>query len=224
MMPVVRCQGALRLVAGYSAGSAKCAIRSFSSAPRKSKLVRESWSFLSDIAGNPALAGKGWRVSTGEILKLMDLAAASSAIMHIGHGRLNTLAFDHLESVTPIFHGDQIHVDSRVVHVGTSTIAVHCVGRKKDLLSRGWIHTHEGLVVYVALGANGRPEPAPELVCETANEQRFRDMVIRRLELGKQYAKEQLGITPDWKPQSETEVVSTRKYKELIDIEDTHLR
>jgi acyl-CoA hydrolase len=216
-------QAALRL-AVFGANSARCEFRNFSSSPRKTKFVRESWSFLSDIAGNPALAGKGWRVSKGEILKLMDLAAASSAIMHIGHGRLNTLAFDHFESVTPIFHGDQIHVDSRVVHVGNSTVAVHCVGRKRDLLSRAWIHTHEGLVVFVALGADGRPESAPELLCETANEQRFRDMVIQRLTLGKQYAKEQLDITPDWKPEPGTEVVSNRKYKELIDIEDTHLR
>ena len=154
----------------------------------------------------------------------MDLAAASSAIMHIGHGRLNTLAFDHLESVTPIFHGDLIHVDSRVVHVGRSTVAVHCVGRKKDLISRGWIHTHEGLVVYVALGHDGRPEPAPELICETANEQRFREMVIRRLELGKQYAKEQLAITPDWKPEAAADTAAARKHKELIDVEDTLLR
>ena len=206
--------------------AARNTARSFCTA-RKSKLVRETWSFLSDIAGNPALAGKEWRVSTGEILKLMDLAAASSAIMHIGHGRLNTLAFDHLESVTPIFHGDQVQVDCRVVHVGTSTVTVHCVGRKRDLPSRGWIHTHEGLVVYVALGPDGRPEAAPELVCETASEQRFREMVIRRLELGKQYSKEQSAILAsgaDAARAADAAGADGRKHRETVDIDDTLLQ
>ncbi|KAJ1482277.1 hypothetical protein T484DRAFT_1804298 [Baffinella frigidus] len=129
---------------------------------------------------------KGVRLSVGELLKVIDLCAASSAMKHAGHFRVPTLAVDHLDLLVPVCHGELVHMDSRVVDVGGSTVMVQLVhmdsrvvdvggstvmvqvvGRKKDLLSRLWVPTHTAYVTFVSVGADGKKQEVPDLLCET---------------------------------------------------------
>ncbi len=92
-------------------------------------------------------------------------------------------------------------------------------------MSRGWIHTHEALVVFVALGPDGRPETAPELICESAEEQHFRELVKCRLQLGKVYQKEQEAITAsDFSAALLIDGTEEAQHQERIEMEDTELR
>ena len=48
-------------------------------------------------------------------MKVIDLCAASSAMRHAGHSKCPTLAFDRVELLVPVCHGDLVHMDSRYV-------------------------------------------------------------------------------------------------------------
>jgi hypothetical protein len=105
----------------------------------KSRAVKdssESWAYMAEVLGNSGMAGRNYRLQAGEMLKVIDLCAASSAMRHAGHPTCPTLAFDRVELLVPICHGDLVHMDSRVVSVGRSTMVIQVVGRKLDVLTR----------------------------------------------------------------------------------------
>ena len=118
-----------------------CARRLFAAAAdapaeRPVKDSRESWAYMAEVLGNSGVAGRNYRLQAGEILKVIDLCAASSAMRHAGHPTCPTLAFDRVELLVPMCHGDLVHMDSRVVSVGRSTMVIQVVGRKLDVLTR----------------------------------------------------------------------------------------
>ena len=95
---------------------------------RPDKAAKSSWSYMSEVLGNPGLAGRNIRLQAGELLKVIDLCAASSAMQHAGHPTCPTLAFDRVELLVPCTHGDLVHMDARVVSVGNSTMVIQvCV-------------------------------------------------------------------------------------------------
>eukprot|EP00961_Rhodomonas_salina_P099825 1342498-Rhodomonas_salina.2 len=58
---------------------------------------------------------RGIRLGAGELLKLIDIAAGASAVMHAGSPRTPTLAFDHLDLMVPICHGELVDILPRSI-------------------------------------------------------------------------------------------------------------
>lgn len=143
------------------------------------------------VLGNPGLAGRNVRLQAGELLKVIDLCAASSAMQHAGHPTCPTLAFDRVELLVPCCHGDLVHMDSRVVSVGNSTMVIQVLGRKRDVLSRQWVFTHEAFATFVSLGSDRRPAGVPDLEVQTEEEEAMRHYIQTRQEKTKKYQEEQ---------------------------------
>lgn len=145
-----------------------------------------------------------------------------SAMKHAGHWRTPTLAFDHLDLMVPVCHGELVHMDSRVVDVGSSTIVVQVVGRKKDLLSRLWVPTHTAYVTFVSVGSDGKKQEVPELLCETDEERREKEYVRNGRRVVEHYKQEQARIAADGADAS----VTCPAYPEMLKMPQTeiHLR
>eukprot|EP00960_Hanusia_phi_P051574 760877-Hanusia_phi.AAC.2 len=54
---------------------------------REKRTSRQSWSYMSEVIGQATLGGRHIRMGAGEILKVMDLCAASAAMKHVQHQR-----------------------------------------------------------------------------------------------------------------------------------------
>jgi len=189
---------------------------------RPVKKASESHSYMAEILGQHGLLGKGIRLSAGELLKVIDLCAASSAMKHAGHFRVPTLAVDHLDLLVPVCHGELVHMDSRVVDVGGSTVMVQVVGRKKDLLSRLWVPTHTAYVTFVSVGADGKKQEVPDLLCETEEEEREREYVRTGRRVVEHYKIEQAEIATLGGDQK----TACTTYPEMLKMSETeiHLR
>ena len=113
-------------------------------------------------------------------------------------------------------------MDSRVVDVGSSTIVVQVVGRKKDLLSRLWVPTHTAYVTFVSVGSDGKKQEVPELLCETDEERREKEYVRNGRRVVEHYKQEQARIAADGADAS----VTCPAYPEMLKMPQTeiHLR
>ncbi|EKX35773.1 hypothetical protein GUITHDRAFT_118050 [Guillardia theta CCMP2712] len=193
---------------------------------------------MSEVIGQATLGGRHIRMGAGEILKVMDLCAASAAMKHVQHQRTPTLAFDRLELLVPICHGDLVLTRSLLVHSlissagahgcqsdqrWTSAMGVQVVGRKKDMRTRHWYYTHEAFATFVSLGPDGKPSTVPELVLETQEEIKSQEYAKKRVELARRYAREQAAF--DSHPIDPLEL-EFKKVKgiEYMHIEDTVVR
>ena len=176
------------------------------------------------VLGNPGLAGRNVRLQAGELLKVIDLCAASSAMQHAGHPSCPTLAFDRVELLVPCCHGDLVHMDSRVVSVGNSTMVIQVLGRKRDVLSRRWVFTHEAFATFVSLGSDRRPALVPDLEVQTAEEEAMRDYVQTRQKQTKHYQLEQRHREMHGNMSQEDVTALSTKHRDYITMKESTIR
>jgi len=142
---------------------------------------------------------------------------------YAGHATCPTLVFDRVELLVPCCHGDLVHMDSRVVSVGKSTMAIQIVGRKRDVLSRQWIYTHEAFATFVSLDSNRRPTSVAELKVDTAEEIAMQEYMKSRPELQEMYTVEQQARETQTMSPEDAERVST-KFKDRLTMNESTLR
>jgi len=108
----------------------------------------------------------------GEILALIDKAAAVAAIRHAG-GPAVTASIDRVDFKYPIPIGALVTVTASVDYVGNSSMEI-TVQVYSEIVSTGErTHTHTAHVVFVAIDDNHRPRRVPRIIPET-DEQRER--------------------------------------------------
>lgn len=105
----------------------------------------------------------------GEILALIDKAAAVAAIRHAG-GSAVTASIDRVDFKYPIPIGALVDVTATVDFVGNSSMEI-TVEVHSEIVSTGErTHTHTAHVVFVAIDDTGTPRRVPRLVPETDEE------------------------------------------------------
>ena len=106
----------------------------------------------------------------GELMALVDQAAAVAAIRHAG-GPAVTASIDRVDFREPIHLGELVTCMAAVDFVGNSSmdITVEVYAEKVSTGERR--HTHTAHVVFVAIDGEGRPKRVPRLQPETAEEQ-----------------------------------------------------
>jgi len=105
----------------------------------------------------------------GEILALIDKAAAVAAIRHAG-GAAVTASIDRVDFKYPIPIGSLVALEATVDYVGRSSMEI-TVQVHSEIVSTGErTHTHTAHVVFVAVDDSGRPRAVPRLVAETDEE------------------------------------------------------
>jgi uncharacterized protein (TIGR00369 family) len=101
-------------------------------------------------------------VHGGVILRLVDEAGAIVAMRHARRPCV-TIAIDSMKFRHPVHLGELLICEANVSWVGKSSIEVFVDVHAEHPVTGVTSHTNSGYVVYVALGDDGRPTPAPPL-------------------------------------------------------------
>lgn len=105
----------------------------------------------------------------GELMALVDQAAAVAAIRHAG-GPAVTASIERVDFRERIPVGALVTCEATVDYVGNSSMDI-TVEVYSELVSSGERrHTHTAHVVFVALDERGKPKRVPRLVPETDQE------------------------------------------------------
>lgn len=111
-------------------------------------------------------------VHGGVIMKMVDEAGAIAAMRHARKPCV-TIAIDSMTFKQPVHVGQLMVCHAKVSYVGRSSMEVQILVHAENLLTREVTHTNSAYAVYVALGADGKSSPAPELQLETEEDARL---------------------------------------------------
>ncbi|MBM9504942.1 acyl-CoA thioesterase [Streptomyces sp. KK5PA1] len=143
-------------------------------------------------------------VHGGVVMKLVDDAAGAVAGRH-SEGPAVTGAMDEMAFLEPVRVGDLLHVKAQVNWTGTTSMEVGV-----RVMAERWnesgpaTHVASAYLVFVAVDAEGKPRPVPQVVPKTDRDRRrLQEAQIRRthrlarrraiVELRRQRAAEGLG-------------------------------
>jgi len=105
----------------------------------------------------------------GELMALVDQAAAVAAIRHAG-GPAVTASIDRVDFRERIPVGSLVTCEATVDFVGNSSMDISVEVYSEMVSSGERRHTHTAHVVFVAVDDKGRPKRVPRLVPETEEE------------------------------------------------------
>jgi acyl-CoA hydrolase len=106
----------------------------------------------------------------GELMALVDQAAAVAAIRHAG-GPAVTASIDRVDFRERIPVGALVTVQASVDYVGNSSMDISVEVYAERVSTGERRHTHTAHVVFVAIDEDGKPKRVPRLVPETPEEQ-----------------------------------------------------
>jgi acyl-CoA hydrolase len=110
-------------------------------------------------------------VHGGTIMKLVDTAGGLVAMKHSGRLCV-TVRIDSMSFEAPVYVGDLVTVRASINAVGNTSMEVGVRVDSETLTSSETRHISTAYLVYVALGDDGRPTPAPPLSIETPDDAR----------------------------------------------------
>ncbi len=105
----------------------------------------------------------------GELMALIDQAAAVAAIRHAG-GPAVTASIDRVDFRERIPVGALVTCDATVDYVGNSSMDITVEVYAERVSTGERRHTHTAHVVFVAIDENGKPKRVPRLVAESDEE------------------------------------------------------
>ena len=108
-------------------------------------------------------------VHGGEIMKLVDEAGALAAIRH-ARSMVVTVVMDSMTFMEPVFVGNVLTLEAQLTYVGKTSIEVRVEVIAENALTGMHTTTNTAYVLYVAIDANGHPQPVPPLVASTDEE------------------------------------------------------
>ena len=117
----------------------------------------------------------------GELMALVDQAAAVAAIRHAG-GPAVTASIDRVDFRERIRVGSLVTCEATVDFVGNSSMDITVEVYAETVSTGERRHTHTAHVVFVAIDGTGKPQRVPRLVPETAQErERYQRAEAHRL-------------------------------------------
>ena len=105
----------------------------------------------------------------GELMALVDQAAAVAAIRHAG-GPAVTASIERVDFRERIPVGALVTCSATVDYVGNSSMDITVEVYAERVSSGEKRHTHTAHVVFVAVDENGKPTRVPRLIPETPSE------------------------------------------------------
>jgi acyl-CoA hydrolase len=105
----------------------------------------------------------------GELMALVDQAAAVAAIRHAGCQAV-TASIDRVDFREPIPVGALVTCEATVDFVGNSSMDITVEVHSENVRSGERRHTHTAHVVFVAIDESRQPVRVPRLVAETDEE------------------------------------------------------
>ena len=117
----------------------------------------------------------------GVVMSMVDRCAALAAMRHSG-GQVTTLSIDKILFKEPIRVGELVEVQSRVVFVGRTSMAVVANVYAENVSLGIKRHTNECWLTFVHLDDDGTPAAVPRLALETDADRHLHDMAAARRE------------------------------------------
>jgi acyl-CoA hydrolase len=103
-------------------------------------------------------------VHGGEIMRMVDEAAAIVAIKHSQRPTVVTARVERFDFLAPAFIGDVVSVHCELHYVGRTSMEIGVEVTTEDLITREVRKIASSYVIYVALDENRKPTPVPPLV------------------------------------------------------------
>lgn len=138
--------------------------------------------FPNDLNSNDTVFG-------GQIMALMDRYAAVAADRHAG-GVCVTASVDAVHFVAPARRGDVLIFNVSVNRAWNTSMEVGCRVEAECIGDIARRHILSAYLTFVALDAQGRPQPVPPLQPETPEEQRRYGEAQLRREMRLRHAEE----------------------------------
>ena len=136
---------------------------------RPRKRIAELRFTLSALMG-PQNANSMGNVHGGVIMKMVDEAGAIVAMRH-ANLPVVTVAIDSMTFREPITIANLVMCKAELTYVGRTSLEVYVEVFSEDPLHGTSRLTNQAYLVYVALGADGKPAVVPEIDFETPEEQ-----------------------------------------------------
>jgi len=116
----------------------------------------------------------------GELLSMVDRAAAVAAMRHAGSNAV-TVSIDRVDFREPIYTGELVTCIARVNFVGRTSMEIGVRVEAENLLTGQRRHTNTCFLTFVAIDPKHRPCAVPPLdVSDPEDERRFREGRRRR--------------------------------------------
>lgn len=127
----------------------------------------------------PSHANPAGNVHGGQVMKMIDDAAA---VVAVRHARCNvvTASIDRLDFHAPVFVGNLMVLKASMNYVGRTSMEVGVRAEAEDLRTGTVRHTASAYLTFVALDDQGKPQGVPPLTPETDEDQRRWNEAIRR--------------------------------------------
>ncbi len=115
----------------------------------------------------------------GRLMYWMDIAAAMAAMKHTDAPCV-TVSVDNMSFDHPIRIGNVVHIEAKLTRTFKTSMEVHIVAWGEDALKKHRYKSNEAYFTFVAVDAGGKPQPAPEIIPETEEEQKLYEAALRR--------------------------------------------
>jgi len=135
----------------------------------KTKKISQSISIISDVM-QPSQANPAGNVHGGEIMKMMDTCAGVTAMRH-ANSNVVTLRVDELIFYKPIFVGQLVICESKMVFTGRTSMEINVTVKVEDMQTdTPPIIALTAYFTFVALDSNGHTCDVPQLELATEEE------------------------------------------------------
>ncbi|MES2701883.1 MAG: acyl-CoA thioesterase [Bacteroidota bacterium] len=118
----------------------------------------------------------------GKLMHWMDIAAAIASQKHC-NCPVVTASVDNVSFDNPIKLGNLLTIEAKLTRSFSTSMEVYLRVWGEDLSAQYRYLSNEAYMTFVALDPNGRPRKVPELIPETAEENKMYDGALRRRQL-----------------------------------------
>ncbi|MDH3227572.1 MAG: acyl-CoA thioesterase [Thermoleophilia bacterium] len=116
----------------------------------------------------------------GELLSMVDRAAAVAAMRHAGKSAV-TVSIDRVDFKQPIYTGELVTCTAQVNFVGRTSMEIGVRVEAENLITGEKRHTNTCFLTFVAIDEDHRPCRVPPLdLSDPEDERRFREAKRRR--------------------------------------------
>jgi acyl-CoA hydrolase len=147
----------------------------------KSKTGKESHIIMTELV-LPNDTNVHGNLMGGRLMYWMDIAAALAASKH-SNAAVVTASVDNISFENPIRLGNVVHIEARVSRAFNTSMEVHLKVWGEDMAQQYKYKSNEAYYTFVALDADKKSRPVPELIAETEEEKKIFDGALRRRQL-----------------------------------------
>ena len=136
----------------------------------------------------------GRSVAAGRVLEWIDKAGYACAVGWSGTYCV-TAYVGNVNFGDPLHSGEIVEVHAKLVHTGSSSMHMEVDVRSADPRVGTYRATTSCLMIFVAMGENGRPTPVPAFAPSTDADRERQALAVRRIDLRRAIEQEMRGQT-----------------------------